>query len=256
MLRFLRKLPRKILNRLTMALFLVILPLERFLFRASLVGHTEFLDPARFPWVAEIEAGAPLIQAELDEVLRHREAMPNYIDLSDEAAGLTDRENWKSFFFYAYGVEVPDNCARCPNTARLLGKIEGMKSGFFSIMVPGTHLKPHRGHFAGVLRYHLGLRIPDADKCGIRVGATAAHWREGQSLVFDDTFEHEAWNHSDGLRVVLFVDFARPLPQPWKAINDLSIWLVGHSAVVQPGMARLAAWNKALAEKWPAPGQR
>ncbi len=250
----LRKLLRKVANRATMLLFAVALPLERVLFRYSLVPHTELLDLTLFPWARELEQNWHLIRAELDEVLRHRDAVPNYIDLSDEAAGLTARDNWKSFFFYAYGVKVPANCARCPNTTALLGRIEGMKSGFFSIMLPGTHLKAHRGHFAGVLRYHLGLLIPNEDQCGLRVGPHTVHWREGQSIVFDDTFDHEAWNHSDGLRVVLFVDFARPLPQPLAALNLALIWLISRSSVVQPGIARLAAWNRRLAATWPVRG--
>lgn len=254
-LQTLRLLPRKIANRLTVLLFVILLPLERMLFRYSLVGHTELLDASRFPWASELEQHWSLIRAELDEVLLHRDSAPNYIDLSDEAAGLTERDNWKSFFFYAYGVPVPDNCARCPDTAALLRRIEGMKSGFFSIMLPGTHLRPHRGHFAGVLRYHLGLRIPDVEACGLRVGPHVVHWEEGKSLIFDDTFEHEAWNHTNGIRVVLFVDFARPLPQPLAALNHAMIWLVAHSSVVQPGIARLAAWNRRLAAHWPARGR-
>lgn len=251
----LRTLPRRIANRLTLLLLTLLMPLEKIWFRYSLVGHTELLDPARFPWTRELEENWRLIQAELDQVLQTRDSAPNYIDLSDEAAGLTERDNWKSFFFYAYGVRVPDNCARCPNTAALLKRIEGMKSGFFSIMLPGTHLKPHRGHFAGVLRYHLALRIPDVEACGLRVGSQVVHWEEGKSVIFDDTFEHEAWNHTDGTRVVLFVDFARPLPQPLAAINHAMIWLVAQSSVVRPGIARVAAWNRRLAARWPAPGR-
>ncbi len=250
-----KKVPRKVANRLTVLLFMVLLPLERLLFRYSLVGHTELHDLGRFPWVPELERNWHLIRAELDKVLANRDAAPNYIDLSAEAAGLTERDNWKSFFFYAYGVRVPDNCARCPDTAALLTRIEGMKSGFFSIMMPGTHLKPHRGHFAGVLRYHLGLLIPDVENCGLRVGSYQAHWREGESLIFDDTFEHEAWNHTDGIRVVLFVDFARPLPRPLAAMNNFMIWLVAQSSVVRPGIARLAEWNRRLAATWPARGR-
>ncbi len=238
-----------------MLLFVLVLPLERLWFRYSLVDHTEFLDPGRFPWVEEIERSIHLIQAELNGVLRYRDSAPNYLDLSDEAAGLTERDSWKSFFFYAYGVRVADNCSRCPNTAAILTRIDGMKSGFFSIMLPGAHLKPHRGHFAGVLRYHLALRIPDVELCGLRVGPHTVHWEEGKSILFDDTFEHEAWNHSTGVRVVLFVDFARPLPEPLAAINNLIIWLISRSAVVQPGFARLAAWNRQLAKSWPA-GER
>ena len=246
----LKTLPRKVLNRLTMLLFAVAIPLERLLHRHSLVGHTEFMDPARFAWTAVLEANWQLIRRELDEVLGYRDHIPNYLDLSDDAKGLTERQNWKSFIFYAYGAKAPFNCRRCPETTALLRHITGMKSAFFSILMPGTRLKPHRGHFAGVLRYHLGLKVPDPQKCGLRVGQHIVHWQEGKSLVFDDTFEHEAWNDSDELRVVLFVDFARPLPFPLSAVNGLITWLIGRSSVVQPGMARLRDWNRRFSRIW------
>jgi beta-hydroxylase len=248
--RFVQTLPRKVANRLTVLLFMILYPLERVLFRYSLVGHTAFLDPARFAWTAVLEENWLQIRQELDQVMRFKEHIPNYVDLSDEAKGLTETESWKSFFFCAYGVQVPANRERCPATAALLDRIEGLKSGFFSIMLPGTHLKPHRGHYAGVLRYHLGLMVPDPERCRLRVGTETVHWHEGKSVIFDDTFEHEVWNDSDGIRVVLFVDFARPLPAPLAALNNLMIWLVGQSSVVQPGLARLKAWNRRFATAW------
>jgi beta-hydroxylase len=243
-LQTLKHLPRKVANRLTVCLFAVLSPLERLLYRCSLVGHTEFIDKARFYWVSVLEQNWLEIRRELDQVLRRPHQIPNYIYLSSDAKGLTEENNWKSFFFYAYGLKVASNCDRCPATAALLNQIKGMKSGFFSILLPGTHLQPHRGHYAGVLRYHLGLVIPDAGRCRIRVGKRVAHWEEGQSLIFDDTFEHEVWNDSDSIRVVLFVDFARPLPFPLSLLNNLVIWLVSRSSVVQPGIARLKEWNK------------
>lgn len=243
-LHTLKRAPRIAVNLLTVALFAVLFPLERLLYRYSRVGHTEFIDKSRFDWVPALEQNWRDIRRELDDLLRRPGQIPSYIHLSDDARGLTEEANWKSFFFYAYGVKVPANCARCPATAALLERIDGMKSGFFSILLPGTHLEPHRGHFAGVLRYHLGLVVPDEERCRIRVGSRVAHWREGDSLIFDDTFEHEVWNDSDATRVVLFVDFARPLPFPLSAVNHLMIWLVSRSSVVQPGIARLDAWNK------------
>ena len=60
-----------------------------------------------------------------------------------------------------------------------------------------------------------------SEQVGIKVGGQVAHWPEGKSLVFDDTFEHEAWNDTDETRVVLFVDVIRPLRQPMKAFNAL-----------------------------------
>jgi beta-hydroxylase len=249
-LQTIRRLPRKIANRLTVCLFMVLFPLERLLYRYSRVGHTELIDPARFDWIPRLEQGWTSIRAELDAVLRYEAYIPSYLDLSDEARGLTEPQGWKSFFFYAYGVKVPANCARCPATAALLESIPGMKSGFYSILAPGARLKPHRGHYAGVLRYHLGLIVPAPDRCGLRVGDRTVTWQEGQSVVFDDTFEHEAWNDSDRNRVVLFVDFARPLPPLLAAVNDAMIWLVGRSSVVQPGIARLKDWNRRLAAVW------
>jgi ornithine lipid ester-linked acyl 2-hydroxylase len=246
----LKRLPRIIANRLTVCLFVVLLPLERVLFRYSRVGHAAFIDPAKFDWVPVLEENWQAIRRELDEVLRYTDDIPDYQELADDAKGITTADSWKSFFFFAYGVRIPSNCARCPATAALLHRIDGMKSGFFSIMRPGTHLQPHRGHYAGVLRYHLGLLVPDVERCRIRVGDTIAHWQEGRSLIFDDTFEHEVWNDSDGVRVVLFVDFARPLPMPLALLNNLMIWLVGHSAVVQPGVARLRRWNERFAAVW------
>jgi beta-hydroxylase len=95
-----------------------------------------------------------------------------------------------------------------------------MKTAFFSILAPGKHIAPHRGPSAGVLRYHLGLKIPvQAERCRIRVRDEYAHWREGASLVFDDTYEHEVWNDTDEERVVLFLDVVRPLPFPVAQLN-------------------------------------
>ena len=252
--RLLRGIARKAYSAATLLLFLATLPLQWLFLRFSSIGRPEFADPADFAGLAALEAGTPLIQRELERVLLHGEALPNYGELSLESAWLTALENWKSFVLFAYGVEVAENCARCPETARLLRALPGMRSGFFSIMRPGTHLKPHRGNYTGVLRLHLGLRIPDPVACGIRVGKTTRHWREGEAMVFDDTYEHEAWNHSTGWRVVLFIDIVRPLPRPLAAINDAVIWLIGRSSVIQRGKVALREWNRRMAERWPAAG--
>ena len=48
-----------------------------------------------------------------------------------------------------------------------------------------------------------------------------------------DTHEHEAWNHTDQSRVVLFVDFVRELPFPVSTLNNIMIWLMSRSSFVQ-----------------------
>ena len=83
-----------------------------------------------------------------------------------------------------------------------------------------------------------------ASACGIRVGGDVAHWAEGQSLVFDDTYEHEAWNDTDGTRVVLFVDVKRPLAGPARWLNETVLKLIGFSPFIQDAKARHNAWER------------
>ena len=78
----------------------------------------------------------------------------------------------------------------------------------FSILEPGKHLPPHRGPYNGVLRLHLGLIVPEPrEQLGIRVDNDVYRWQEGEAVIFDDAYEHEAWNRTPHTRVVLFVDF-------------------------------------------------
>jgi len=213
--------------------------------RHSLVGDHTFFDPGSFDWVRRLEDGAPVIRKELDEVLRYHDDLPNFQDISTDQYSITDDDRWKTFFFYGYGFTAGKNVERCPATARLLREIPGMTTAMFSILSPHKHIPPHGGPYKGVLRYHLGLMVPEpADQCGIRVGDDVRHWREGGSLVFDDTWEHEAWNRTDGTRVVLFVDFKRPLAGAAKVLNEAVLKLIGFSPFIQDAKARHNAWEK------------
>jgi ornithine lipid ester-linked acyl 2-hydroxylase len=219
--------------------------LDRLYARSSKVGDPAFFEPSDFPWTRTLEEGWPAMRSELDQVLLHREHLPNFQDLSPEQSGLTQDDRWKTYFFTAYGIRAKGNCERCPETARLLRAIPGMTTAFFSILAPGKRLPPHRGPYKGVLRYHLGLKIPEPrDACGIRVGDEVRHWEEGKSLVFDDTYEHEAWNETGEDRAVLFVDFVRPLRFPASAINAGLIKAIGLSPFVLGQKATYEAWEK------------
>jgi aspartate beta-hydroxylase len=50
--------------------------------------------------------------------------------------------------------------------------------------------------------------------CGFRVGGETREWRAGEAWVFDDTIEHEAWNDSNALRVILICDVWSPYISP------------------------------------------
>ena len=79
---------------------------------------------------------------------------------------------------------------------------------FFSVLKPGAHIPPHTGVVNVRLVCHLPLIVPP--DCGIRVGSETRGWKEGECIVFDDTFEHEAWNKSGQTRVVLIFDIWNP----------------------------------------------
>lgn len=218
---------------------------ERLIARTSLVEDRPFLATSDLPWVGDLEAGWSAIRAELDQMLEWQADLPNFQDISADQATITDDDRWKTFILYGYGFRSEANCARCPETARLVARVPGMTTALFSILAPHKHIGEHRGPYKGVLRYHLGLRIPEpADSCGIRVGDEVAHWQEGKSLLFDDTYQHEAWNDTDGVRVVLFMDVVRPLRPPAKQLNQAVIKAIAWSPYVQNAKRKEEAWEQ------------
>ncbi|HEX2015641.1 MAG TPA: aspartyl/asparaginyl beta-hydroxylase domain-containing protein [Solirubrobacteraceae bacterium] len=226
----------------------VLPPLERWLAKHSMVGDRTFFEVDEFPWALELERNWKVIRAELDEVLKDHDALPNFQDISTDQATITDDNRWKTFFLFGYGFRSDANCARCPQTTRLVSEIPGMQTAFFSILSPHKHIGAHRGPWKGVLRYHLGLKIPEPrEGCRIRVDSEVRHWEEGKSLIFDDTYDHEAWNDTDGTRVVLFVDFTRPLRQPAETVNRVTLKAIAVSPYIQDAKSRQLDWEQRFA---------
>jgi beta-hydroxylase len=212
--------------------------------RRSVHGDHPFFEPACFDWIPDVEAQWKTIRAELDSVLA-REAIPQFGEISPDQAHLAEQGKWKTFFFRAYGVNLSENETRCPETARILKTIPGMQTAFFSIHAPKMHVDPHCGPYGGVLRYHLGLKVPQPHTdCRIRVDSEIRSWQEGRSLVFDDTYEHEVWNDSARERVILFVDFERPLGPVLRVVNRFFIKVIAMSPLVQDGIKRYEEWKK------------
>jgi len=214
-------------------------------------GDKTFFQPESFPWVPAVEAEWPAVRKELEALLAHREEIPNFQDISDAQKVLTEGDQWKTFWFYGYGEKAEENCARCPETVRVLGLIPGMKSAMFSILAPRKHIPEHRGMYKGILRYHLGLIVPGPEgSCKIRVGRDMGYWKEGKSLIFDDSHPHEVWNDCDAYRVVLFVDVVRPLVFPLSVVNRLIIWAISRTSSITEPMDRVRQKSRA-AEKAP-----
>ncbi|MFB6249716.1 MAG: aspartyl/asparaginyl beta-hydroxylase domain-containing protein [Salinibacter sp.] len=223
--------------------------------RFSTVGDRPVHDPARFEWTSLLEDNWTVMREEADEILRHREVLPSFHDIAEDASTISQDDRWKTLFLYGYGEKIEENCARCPRTTELIEQVPGMTTAFFSILSPGKHIPPHRGPYKGVLRYHLGLKVPEpAEQCRIRVADQVEHWEEGESLVFDDTYDHEVRNATDGERVILFLDVKRPMRQPMAALNDLVLSLLRYTPVIQEARENQRRWAARLerAEAQPA----
>jgi aspartyl/asparaginyl beta-hydroxylase (cupin superfamily) len=176
----------------------------------------EFIDREHFPWLDAFDAATDEIRREARAALAHaaREFVP-YISKPpgapvDQWQELNDSKRWSTYFLLKNGRRIEDHLARCPKTAELLEaaplcEIPGhAPTAFFSVLAPKTRIPAHTGVTNTRFIVHLPLIVPPA--CTYRVGAETREWREGSAWVFDDTFEHEAWNGSDEPRVLLIFD--------------------------------------------------
>jgi aspartyl/asparaginyl beta-hydroxylase (cupin superfamily) len=179
----------------------------------------QFYDRADFPWLDAVEAATDDIRAELQAVLQDDSAFKPYLtgDVNHPhpvPAGMTGSPACTAFHLWQNGELHQANAARCPRTlAALAGaplaRIPGRApSVLFSQLQPGTHMSPHNGMINTRLIVHLPLIVPG--KCRFRVGNEVREWQEGRAWVFDDSIDNEGWNDSDGTRVILLFDIARP----------------------------------------------
>jgi aspartyl/asparaginyl beta-hydroxylase (cupin superfamily) len=178
------------------------------------------------PELLELDRNFPVIREELLGILPDQRAIPRYHELDEMqyniSALVAPEKDWKVYPLDIMGVRPPGFCARCPRTTALLDKIPGLFEAFFSILDGGKSIPAHEGPYRGYLRYHLGLIVPEKDPPSIRLKDQVYTWKEGESVLFDDSWEHEVYNQSDGSRVVLIVDIRRPMPQPFDVVNRVA----------------------------------
>lgn len=180
----------------------------------------QFYERSEFPWLGAVEAATGDIRAEAENILRDDRAFTPYVTRGQkerprgDGPGMLDNPDWSAFFLWRDGAPVPGNVERCPKTMKALegaplSRAKGrMPSILFSLLRPGARIPPHTGVVNARLICHLPLIVPEG--CGLRVGNEVREWVEGKAFVFDDTMEHEAWNQSSQLRVVLLFDVWRP----------------------------------------------
>jgi ornithine lipid ester-linked acyl 2-hydroxylase len=212
----------------------------------SACGRGEVFDTQAFPWIAVLEHNWTLIRGEVARLMMRKDASP-FREFSADALTLAQDRGWRTAPLLSYGFGDEAAIAQCPETWRLLQNVPGLVGASFSVLEPGRFLPSHCGPYNGLLRLHLGLIVPDApERIGIRVARQIRHWEEGRALVFDDTFEHESWNDTDHTRVVLLVDFARPLRMPMRLLNRLVLYSFIFRPFIREGLVRARWWERRL----------
>jgi aspartate beta-hydroxylase len=162
-------------------------------------------DTAYFPLAVYLEKNYEAIRSEL---------------LTLDSSGFQQAHNrikrsgsWDVLFFYERGYRRDENCNACPVVMNGIDNNSAMRTVaglvYLSRLRAGAHISAHRGPTNMRLRCHLGVTVPQGD-CAIRVGEDVRRWQEGRCMVFDDYFEHEAWNHTENDRIVLVVDMWHP----------------------------------------------
>ena len=115
-------------------------------------------------------------------------------------------EGWNVFGLRYQGKDFADAHSMCPGLSGFIHQYDSIiSSAGFSILNPGTVIKPHVGYTDMVLRCHLGIKIPAGD-CALKVDGIERQWKEGGLLIFDDTLLHEAWNKTNDTRIILLLD--------------------------------------------------
>lgn len=172
------------------------------------------LDPARFDgtrilrehWeVIRDEALQLVADSELEKTGAH--GSPGSYDVGFRTF---HKRGWRKFYLQWYGTRHASAERLCPRTMLLLGRTRGVRAAMFSLLPPGAELSLHSDPMACALRYHLGLSTPGTADCRIVVDGQTCVWRDGDAIVFDETFPHFAENRSDQPRLILMCDIERP----------------------------------------------
>jgi beta-hydroxylase len=188
-------------------------PYNTLMYLFSAVQAKPYADISQFPELAPVTAQWPMIR---DEALNlfdagHIRAAGKHNDIGFNSFF---RTGWKRFYLKWYGDFLPSAAALCPKTAELLAGIPSINAAMFAVLPPGSRLGAHRDPFAGSLRYHLGLVTPNSPECFIIVDGERYYWKDGEAVMFDETYIHTAENRTDVTRVILFCDIERPLSNP------------------------------------------
>lgn len=183
------------------------------------LAQRPFFDRADFDWVPALEAATADIRSELLALIDHRsDRFGPYVTASPDRPPpnnpLLDKPDWGAAWLWKDGAVADGMELLCPAALAALELAPQpviparAPLALFSRLTPGTHIQPHHGMLNTRLICHLPLIVPDG--CALRVGPETRQWREGELTIFDDSFEHEAWNRGTSDRTILLFEIWRP----------------------------------------------
>ena len=223
-------------------------PYNALVYLFSAVPTRPILEPDLLSEVAPLKAGWREIR---EEALRlHEGGHIRGADRRDDLAFNTFfKRGWTRFYVKWYGEILPSAAQACPRTAALVAAIPSVNAALFAYMPPHSRLGRHRDPFAGSLRYHLALVTPKAEGCRLYVDGIPYVWREGEAVLFDETYIHGARNDTDEGRIILFCDVARPLKTSVaRAVNRfVTRHLMPHTAARNVDSERIGVLNRVSA---------
>ena len=158
----------------------------------------------------------PTIKEELDQ-LKNQKGFVQYRGLPSkrktEDSLMTDSGSCNVFYLQVHDLDFKDNCERMPKTMQLIRDIVPRSYGvcYLEAFTPGTHLIAHNGPTNKKLR--LNLPLVGAEGASMRVGDETRNLEQGKCLIYDDSFNHEAWHNGSAVRISLIVDFWHPNDQ-------------------------------------------
>ncbi|WP_430412128.1 aspartyl/asparaginyl beta-hydroxylase domain-containing protein [Kordia sp.] len=222
-----------------------LLKAEKIVKANSLVGDHPVFNTDAFAWAKELENNTAVITEEYKNFIKELavEKLPTLRDLSEDKT--EGHDDWRIIGLMAYGETNKKTIDRMPKTFEIISKIPDVITCFFSILSPGKHIKPHRGPYGGVIKCHLPIILPqNGDDYWLKVDGDKHQWKMDEALIFDDSYIHEVHNNTDETRVVLLVEFLRPLPEEIDQLNKAVVKEIRESSQVKIPKKLYEAWEE------------
>lgn len=220
-------------------------PINAIMYLFSAVPNKPYFELDQFPELDKLKNNWPIFREEAQQLIAN-----GYIKVAEQKddMGFNSffKRGWKRFYLKWYDEFLPSAKSLCPNSIEILKNVKGINAAMFALLPRGGVLNPHRDPYAGSLRYHLGLITPNSEKCRIYVDGIPYFWKDGEGVLFDETYIHHAKNETDLDRIILFCDVERPMRNKIATVINrfFSKYVLSESATKNLDTDRVGNLNK------------